>query len=110
MMPDLFSQNCAEVRLLHRHEPCSACHCLLQGVVQQWLGKYQDTAVEYAQQGYDQIQEYVRTNLNDYVEANNLTQVVPCILPGTSPSTTPLPPSPPPSSAKLSIEKAGQRA
>ncbi|KAL3143003.1 hypothetical protein ABBQ38_003282 [Trebouxia sp. C0009 RCD-2024] len=47
-----------------------------QGVVQQWLGKYQDTAVQYAQQGYDQIQDYVRSNFNDYVEANNLTQVV----------------------------------
>lgn len=49
---------------------------MLQGVVQQWLGKYQDTAVQYAQQGYDQIQDYVRSNFNDYVEANNLTQVV----------------------------------
>ena len=48
---------------------------MLQGAVQQWLGKYQDTAVEYAQQGYDQMQEYVRSNFNDYVEANNLTQV-----------------------------------
>lgn len=65
-------------------EQCSHCaylaHLLhvnaLQGVVQQWLAKYQDTAVEYAQQGYDQIQEYVRSNFNDYVEANNLTQVV----------------------------------
>ncbi len=47
----------------------------LQGVVQRWLGEYQDTAVEYAQQGYDQIQDYVRSNFNDYVEANNLTQV-----------------------------------
>lgn len=44
--------------------------------MQQWLGKYQDTAVQYAQQGYDQIQDYVRSNFNDYVEANNLTQVV----------------------------------
>lgn len=52
---------------------------LLQGMVQQWLGKYQDTAVEYAQQGYDQMQEYVRSNFNDYVEANNLTQVKPAI-------------------------------
>ena len=44
------------------------------------MGKYQDTAVEYAQQGYDQMQEYVRSNFNDYVEANNLTQVKPCVL------------------------------
>lgn len=54
-------------------------HASLQGVVQRWLGEYQDTAVEYAQQGYDQVQEYVKTNFNDYVEANNLTQVR-CVL------------------------------
>ena len=47
----------------------------LQGPVQRWLGEYQETAVEYAQQGYDQISEYVKGNFNDYVEANNLTQV-----------------------------------
>lgn len=54
-------------------------HASLQGAVQRWLGEYQGTAVEYAQQGYDQIQEYVKTNFNDYVEANNLTQVR-CVL------------------------------
>lgn len=52
---------------------CMVVMC--EGIVQQWLGKYQDTAVEYAQQGYDQIQEYVHSHFNDYVEANNLTQV-----------------------------------
>ncbi len=43
--------------------------------MQRWLGEYQDSAVEYAQQGYDQIQDYVRSKFNEYVEANNLTQV-----------------------------------
>ena len=56
----------------------------MQGAVQQWLGKYQDRAVEYAQQGYDQMQDYVRSNFNDYVEANNLTQVKPCSGPSKS--------------------------
>ncbi|DBA70834.1 TPA: hypothetical protein ACH3X2_011607 [Trebouxia sp. C0005] len=46
-----------------------------QGAIQRWLAEYRDPAVEYAQQGYDQIQDYVRSNFNDYVEANNLTQV-----------------------------------
>ncbi|DBB16654.1 TPA: hypothetical protein ACH3X3_014907 [Trebouxia sp. C0006] len=46
-----------------------------QGAMQRWLADYQDSAVEYPQQGYDQIQEYVRSNFNEYVEANNLTQV-----------------------------------
>ena len=48
---------------------------LSQGVLQRWLGDYQETAFEYAQQGYAQMQEYIQTNYNDYVEANNLTQV-----------------------------------
>ncbi len=43
--------------------------------MQRWLADYQDSAVEYAQQGYDQIQDYVRSKFNEYVEANNLTQV-----------------------------------
>ena len=43
--------------------------------MQQWLGQYQQTALVYAQQGYEQMQDYVRINFNDYVEANNLTQV-----------------------------------
>ncbi len=43
--------------------------------MQRWLADYQDSAVEYAQQGYEQIQDYVRSNFNEYVEANNLTQV-----------------------------------
>lgn len=43
--------------------------------MQRWLADYQDSAVKYAQQGYDQIQDYVRSNFNEYVEANNLTQV-----------------------------------
>lgn len=47
----------------------------MQGTRQQWLGQYQETALAYAQQGYDQLQEYVKSNFNDYVEANNLTQV-----------------------------------
>lgn len=47
----------------------------LQGGMQQWLGQYQQTALVYAQQGYEQIQDYARINFNDYVEANNLTQV-----------------------------------
>lgn len=56
----------------------------MQGAVQRWLGEYQETAVEYAQQGYDQISEYVKGNFNDYVEANNLTQVTyPTIQPKT---------------------------
>ena len=47
----------------------------LQGSRQQWLGQYQETAIAYAQQGYDQLQEYIRSNFDEYVEANNLTQV-----------------------------------
>ena len=76
---------------------------VLQGAVQQWLGKYQDTAVEYAQQGYDQIQEYVRSNFNDYVEANNLTQVERhCIL-SIQPEATHLTPPPQPPTAPLAL-------
>ena len=69
---------------------------MLQGAVQQWLGKYQDTAVEYAQQGYDQIQEYVRSNFNDYVEANNLTQVWRHHILSTQQRASHLMPCPPP--------------
>lgn len=47
---------------------------MLQGGRQHWLGKYQEPALAYAQQGYDQLQEYVKSNFNEYVEANNLTQ------------------------------------
>lgn len=50
--------------------------------MQRWLADYQDSAVEYAQQGYDQIQDYVKSNFNEYVEANNLTQVQLMLCPG----------------------------